>query len=37
MDFRKGKFEEGEKEAFQDIIDIISKASEKWEIGRAHV
>ena len=32
MDFRKGKFEEGEKEAFQDIIDIISKASEKWEM-----
>ena len=33
MDFRKGKFEEGEKEAFQDIIDIISKASEKWEMN----
>jgi len=33
MDFRKGRFEEGEKEAFQSIINIISKISGKWEMN----
>ncbi|MBA7554879.1 Replicative DNA helicase [subsurface metagenome] len=33
MDFRKGKFEKGEKEALQSIIDIISKISGKWEMN----
>jgi len=33
MDFRKGRFEEGEKEAFENIIEIISKISGKWEMN----
>lgn len=33
MDFRKGKFEEGEKKAFQSVIDIISKITGKWEMN----
>jgi len=33
MDFRKGRFEESEKEALQSIIDIISKISGKWEMN----
>jgi len=33
MDFRKGIFAEGEKEAFQSIINIISKISGKWEMN----
>jgi len=33
MDFRKGIFVKGEKEAFQSIINIISKISGKWEMN----
>lgn len=33
MDFRKGVFKKGEKEAFQSIINIISKISGKWEVN----
>jgi len=33
MDFRRGKFEEGEREALQSIINIISKISDKWEMN----
>jgi len=33
IDFRKGEFEEGEKEVFQDVINIISKVSDKWEMN----
>lgn len=33
MDFRRGRFEEEEKEAIKEIINIISKVSGKWEMN----